>query len=277
MLINTFWERSAVLLYNFNLLLMDTYGGSVAPSVSFSSSSLLFFLFLLQQQCPIEHILLFNASLFIKSISAAASSVIWLLPSGPPSPLFGSAASFTPLFSPSSPHHLTVPQYVNPHTLFLFAPFNTHHCQINIFFKFIFKIYSILALTAFTLTLFPFLSLLFCSRSTSSISYTLISKVSAVAVAPRRLVGAGGPSGPSTQHAPGLDEDEEEEVMACLEERWEGEEEEESKVSAGIRRRRWRPESTKWRIINPRHTGRVYREVFAVTGNKPESFSYLKT
>lgn len=125
MLINTFWERSAVLLYNFNRLLMDTYGGSVAPSVSFSSSSLLFFPFLLQQQRPTEHVLLFNVSLFIKSISAAASSVIWLLPPGPPSPLFGSAASFTPLVSPSSPHHLTSSQYLNPHTLSPFSPFNT--------------------------------------------------------------------------------------------------------------------------------------------------------
>lgn len=94
------------------------------------------------------------------------------------------------------------------------------------------------------LTLLPPLSLLFCSRSTSSISYTLISKVSVVDVAPRRFGGAWGPSGPSTQHAPGLEEEEEEEVMVCLEERWEGEEEEESKVSAGIRRRRWRPERT---------------------------------
>lgn len=72
----------------------------------------------------------------------------------------------------------------------------------------------------------------------------MISKVSVVAVAPRRFEGAGGPSGPSTQHAPGLEEEEEEEVTVCLEERWEGEEEEESKVSAGIRRRRWRPERT---------------------------------
>lgn len=92
------------------------------------------------------------------------------------------------------------------------------------------------------LTLLPPLSLLFCSRSTSSISYTLISKVSVVADAPRRFNGAGGPRGPSTQHAPGLDEEEEEEVMACLEERWEGEDEDESRVSAGMRRRRWRPE-----------------------------------
>lgn len=92
------------------------------------------------------------------------------------------------------------------------------------------------------LTLLPPLSLLFCSRSTSSISYTLISKVSVVAVAPRRFEGAGGPSGPSTQQAPGLEEEEEEDMMPCLEERWEGEEEdEESRVSAGIRRRRWRP------------------------------------
>lgn len=68
-------------------------------------------------------------------------------------------------------------------------------------------------------TLVPALSLLFCRRSTSSISYTLISKVSAVAAAPRRLEGAGGPSGPSTQHAPGLDEEDEEDVMVCLEER----------------------------------------------------------
>lgn len=36
---------------------------------------------------------------------------------------------------------------------------------------------------------------------------------------PRRFEGAGGPSGPSTQHAPGLEEDEEDEVTACLEER----------------------------------------------------------
>ncbi|KAG7236051.1 hypothetical protein INR49_001453, partial [Caranx melampygus] len=56
-------------------------------------------------------------------------------------------------------------------------------------------------------------------RSTSSISYTLISKVSVVAVAPRRFEGAGGPSGPSTQQAPGLEEEEEEDVMPCLEER----------------------------------------------------------
>lgn len=68
------------------------------------------------------------------------------------------------------------------------------------------------------LTLFPFLSFLFCSRSTSSISYTLISKVSAVAPAPHRFEEACGPSGPSTQHAPGLDEEEDEDV-ACLEER----------------------------------------------------------
>lgn len=94
------------------------------------------------------------------------------------------------------------------------------------------------------LTLPPPLSLLFCSRSTSSISYTLISKVSVVAVAPRRFGGAWGPSGPSTQQAPGLEEEEEEEVTACFEERWEGEEEEESKVSAGTRRRRWRPGRT---------------------------------
>lgn len=60
---------------------------------------------------------------------------------------------------------------------------------------------------------------------------------------PRWFEDAGGPRGPSTQHAPGLEEDEEEDVMACLEERWEGdEEEEESKVRAGMRRRRWRPE-----------------------------------
>lgn len=62
--------------------------------------------------------------------------------------------------------------------------------------------------------------------------------------APRWFEDAGGPSGPSTQHAPGLEEDEEEDVMACLEERCEGdEEEEESKVKAGMRRRRWRPEN----------------------------------
>lgn len=33
------------------------------------------------------------------------------------------------------------------------------------------------------------------------------------------LEGAGGPSGPSTQHAPGLEEDDEEDVRGCLEER----------------------------------------------------------
>lgn len=68
-----------------------------------------------------------------------------------------------------------------------------------------------------------------------------------MAPAPRRFKEAGGPSGPSTQHAPGLDEEEDEEVV-CLEERWVGEEAE-SKVSAGIRRRRWRPKSRHERII----------------------------
>lgn len=71
-----------------------------------------------------------------------------------------------------------------------------------------------------------------------------------VAAGPRWLDEAGGPSGPSTQHAPGLEEDEEEEVMACLDERWDGETEEESRVRAGIRRRRWRPD-----IIRKRQKG----------------------
>jgi len=47
----------------------------------------------------------------------------------------------------------------------------------------------------------------------------LISKVSVVADVPRRFEVAGGPRGPSTQHAPGLEEEEEEEVAACLEDR----------------------------------------------------------
>lgn len=115
------------------------------------------------------------------------------------------------------------------------------------------------------LTLLPPLSFLFCSRSTSSISYTLISKVSVVAVTARRFEGAGGPSGPSTQHAPGLEEEEEEDVMACLEERWEGDDEEESKVSAGIKRRRWRPKRTNKKKITERllHTDDRNSEVLS--------------
>lgn len=66
--------------------------------------------------------------------------------------------------------------------------------------------------------------------------------VSVDAATPRWFEGVGGPSGPSTQHAPGLEEEDEEEVIACLEERCESVEDEESRVKAGIRRRRWRPE-----------------------------------
>lgn len=186
MLIHSFCRNPNCFIFKVNVFslcsLTHTAAQSLLPMSPFYSSFLLILLFI-QQQCPTEYELLFSVSLFIKSISQT-SSAICLLPSGPPlllSSFFNSLPTSIPL-SPSS----SLPTVYSPHTLFpvSFLPL----LFLNAFFRtlpsspsfsvtslssLILPFFLTLVLNEFnfqSLTLFPPLSLLFCSRSTSSIS-----------------------------------------------------------------------------------------------------------
>lgn len=132
----------------------------------FLSSFLLFLL--LQQQCPTEHVLLFNVSLFIKSISLA-SSAICLLPSGPPFLLFGSPASFILSTHPFlSLHHPVLLTHFNPFLILSFAllfSLSLLFCYIS-FFSLIFPFFLTLALNEFPFPLSP--CSLFCLSSSAA-------------------------------------------------------------------------------------------------------------